>query len=162
MNPIFIPVRISAILIAVFVGLICAQYQEYRARMGERYFLALQITSSVDGQLVVYYNRGDGYLATDRSDPVHVSYRLSEQSVVIPLSAGSYRSFRLDPVESGTGKVSLTRVAIVNGNGNITTDLLRDAEVSAANATIEHRSVEKVELVFNHSTDPSKSSPRRF
>ena len=154
MSSVFFPIRISAVLIALFVGVVSYQYQSFRGSLDERYLLAMQVNSGISGNLVVYFNHGNGYNDAERSEEVAVSEGSSVVSIAVPLKNGIYESFRVHPVESGTGVVTLQNINIVDGTGRVVSDLLEKSQVSVANVKAFAHQAEKLTLELDNSRNP--------
>lgn len=88
----------------------------YVARRTSPFYLEVSMHSSEAGTAQVYYDTGRGINADDSTT---ARLRDGNSVVRLPLPAGTYRAFRLDPIDRGYCHITIHRVRIVDLSGQV-------------------------------------------
>jgi hypothetical protein len=115
MNRTVVSKRQIAFVLAI-AALIASVITLFVVRQASPFYFEVSMRSSDSGNIEVYYDTGRGINAADSA-----TARLSagESRIRLPLPAGEYRAFRLDPVDHGYCQITIQRARIIDLSGHL-------------------------------------------
>jgi hypothetical protein len=121
--------------------------------------LEVALASSTDGVLQVFYDRGAGI---SEADSTNAPIRSSSQPVTyrLPLPAGRYRLFRIDPNDRG-GEYSFTSIRVLTARDVSVASIPVGELTAAAQATVSFTGTAAVVRVAQGANDPQLLYPFR-